>query len=101
MSSHGAEHPLLSLHGALRREGIGFVEDEMTRRAVEVVEGLGKVGHEVDALMLAKERQVDNERQVLLDHQAGNRLAGARRDGNVRVVPAGNDDGKAGALAVR
>jgi len=37
---------LLSLHGPLRGEGVGLIEDQMPRLPILVIEALGNVGHE-------------------------------------------------------
>jgi hypothetical protein len=98
---HGAEHLLLARHGLLGRKGIGFVENKVPGRAVEVVEALGEVGHKADALVFAKERQVDHQGEVLLYHEACHDLARAGGNRDVGMVAAGDDDGQAGAFAVR
>lgn len=95
-----AEHALLALLRALRREGVGLVEHELERLAVAVVQPLREVGHEADLLAFAEVGEIEHGCESFVNDQIGDQLAGSDIQRYVAVVAAEDHDRQAGARAI-
>jgi len=73
-------------HGALRRKGIGLVQDQVQRLAVLVVEPFRKIRHEPRLLAFSEMRQVEHHREAFFYYDVSDDLTGPHIEGHIAVL---------------